>query len=181
MKKILPLIGALFFSGCVFHTHPLKEQIYRYRGDGEIRETSIASLLFRSPGFDLSFPLFDSKDEFSTSYRISHLPTTKYRESIIYLGFESSSDSESLKAKFKGKIRYIIELDSGDVLLDKNLVFEDATWSQSGNSYGLYDPSVSKFRFESSKTYLIRIQYSPEDKNPPFSHCYIYIKNGGYK
>lgn len=181
MNPLLPLVGTLLFSGCVFRSHPLEEQISKYRGDGAIRETSISSLLFSSPGFSLCFPKFDSVHEYAASYRISHLPKTKSRLSLIYLRFESSCDSQLLKDKFKGSVRYTIESNEGEVLWDKVLPFERAIWSQSGGRFGLYDSSVSEFEFENSKEYLLRVHYSPDVKDLPFAHCYVSIESGGYK
>jgi hypothetical protein len=185
MKRVVviaPFLLATLFAGCVHKTHALREVLQSYSGDGIITDTSIASPLFRSPGFRIEFPEFSALSNYEASYRLTGIPATKDKTSTILLRFESPDcQAYEQKARVTASFRFKISNESGVILYVEDLPIGNAIWASSGSWFGIYDSAKSEFRFDSRTSYTLHVVYIAGDVPPPAESLFVTIENGGIK
>ena len=180
--------AALIFPGCIYKTKALRKQVSRYQGDGVITDTSLTVFpLVRIPGYRIDFPGFDQNSPNQSTYTFKGVPKTRGAESVIYVRFPGrySPDLDEIKKSVTSVLSYTVLDQSGTVLTTQEIVFSNAWWSGSWDTFALWVQkpgdygAQNTFYFDPTNGYTLRVKYEPGTP-PATTNMFISIENGGH-
>lgn len=136
-------------------------------------------------GYSVTFPEFDMGREYKASFQFSRFPTIG-RKCGVYLAFHDPSNyfnaiSKRERAKLlEATVRIELLDDSGQRAVDIEGKLQDFVWYGFKDLHALYLTDRSFFTPDTSREYLLRVRYRPDERLAQF-RGFAYLECDGGK